>query len=141
MNLVINKIKILTNYIFNYLIKYMKIIIHNYYKFKLRSKLIIFLLEYKKRIIINNDQLEKNGYDAIYKFNDFKYCKYRMNLSNFKNVNYEIIFNGKTLCNSKTPIFYFDFVNKDEIFILTKNEYNKNELLIKKNRHKSSNKF
>ena len=119
----------------------MKIIINNYYKLKLNSKLTIFLLEYKKRFTIDSAQFEKNGYDAIYKFNEFKYCKYRINLSNFKNVDYEIIFNNKSLCNIKAAIFYFDFVSKDNIHILTKNEYNKNELLIKKNRHKSSNKF
>ena len=90
----------------------MKIIIHNYYKLKLKSKLTIFLLEYKKRFIIDSDKFEKNGYDAIYKFNEFKYCKYKLIYPNFRNVDYEIIFNDKSFCNIKTAILYLTLLIK-----------------------------
>jgi len=119
----------------------MKIIIHDYYKLNLKSKLVIFLLEYKKRIIFNRNDFKKEGTDAFIKLESFQYCKYRINLSDFKNVDFEILFQNKSIFYKKAPICYFDFINKDKINVLSKDDYNKNESLIKKNRNKSSMKF
>jgi len=119
----------------------MKIIIHNYYKYNLKSNLFIFLLEYRNRIIIENSNLKKNGDDAYYIFDSFKFCKYRLNLSNFRNLNFEILLDGKSLYNNKAGICYFDFINKNEIKLLTKYEYNKNYTLTQKKRRTSSIKF
>jgi len=119
----------------------MKIIIHDYYKLNLKSKVIIFLLEYKKRIIINRNELKKEGTNAFFNLDSFQYCKYRINLSNFKNVGFEILFQNKSIFYKKATLCYFDFINKDKINVLSKDEYNKNERLIKINRNKSSMKF
>tara|TARA_X000000950_G_C13746486_1_gene590781 strand:+ start:210 stop:1004 length:795 start_codon:yes stop_codon:yes gene_type:complete len=119
----------------------MKIIINDYFKLKQRSNLIIFLLEYKRKIIVKFENLKKEGNDAYYYMNNFQYCKYKINLINFKNINYQIIIDDKQLISHKTPILYFDFINKETIKILTKNEYNESHKLIKSNRYRSSIKF
>jgi hypothetical protein len=119
----------------------MKLIIHDYYKFNLRCNIIIFLLEYKRRIFVNKDELIREGNNATFNLESFQYCKYRINLSSFKNVYYEILLNDKSLLYEKTSICYFDFIDKNTINILTKEEYNKNEQMIKKNRHDSVIKF
>lgn len=119
----------------------MKIIIKDYFKFKIRSNLIIFLLEFKRRIIVKFEDLKKEGDDAYYYINNFQYCKYKINLNNFKNINYQIIIDNKILVSHKTPILYFDLINKDSIKMLTKDEYNESQKLLKNNRYKSSIKF
>ena len=119
----------------------MKIIINDYFKMKSRCDLIIFLLEYKRRIIVKYEDFKKEGDDACYYINNFQYCKYKINLINFKNINYQIIINDKQLISHKAPILFLDLISNDSIKILTKDEYNERQKLIKNNRYKSSIKF
>ena len=119
----------------------MKIIIYNYYKYNFKCNLIIYLLKYNKRITINSSKLKKDGNNAYYIYNPFKYCKHKIYLTTLKHLKIEILLDNKSLFSNKTGICYFDFINKNNIKILTKNEYNKDMSLLRRNKYKSSMKY